>query len=71
MAATTKIMKLLPRIPLGEETKNGFRVVEDDPSRDYSFMDETRARIIRERWFIAILSVLTLAAGLIYYFLVK
>ena len=64
-------MKLLPRIPLGEETKNGFRVVEDDPSRDYSFMDETRARIRRERWFIAILSAMALAAGLIYYFLIK
>ena len=62
-------MKLLPKIPLGDQDENGFHLV-DDPSRDYSFMDETRARIIRERWFIAILSVMALAAGLIYYSMV-
>ena len=63
-------MKLIPKIPFGEEDENGFHIV-DDPSRDFSFMDEQRARIVRQRWFIAILSALTLAAGLIYYFLVK
>ena len=63
-------MKLLPKIPFGEQDENGFHIV-DDPSRDYSFMDESRARIRRERWFIAILSAMALAAGLIYYFLVK
>ena len=36
-------MKLLPKIPLGEETENGFRVI-DDPARDFSFMDARRKR---------------------------
>jgi hypothetical protein len=39
----------------------------------HSYIDglNARARISRERWLIASLSALTLAAGLIYYFLVK
>ena len=49
--------------PFGHEDRDGFHL--DDPSRDYSYMDERRARIVRERFFVIALCAIALIAGLV------
>ena len=63
-----KFMRLLPKIPRGAEDENGFHLV-DDPSRDYSFMDETRARIARERLTVCVVVIVAgvIAFGVLYF----
>lgn len=59
-------MKLLPKTKLGDEDETGFHLV-DDPSRDFSFIDEQRARAFRQCIFVITMVVLTALAGLAYY----